>query len=446
MSIIRKLASQTAVYGLSSVIGRVVIWALTPVYTAMMSQSEYGIFSDLYSFVTYFLVILTFGMETSYFRYASDKKEVKGAYTQAFLLIFFIAIAFSLLSILAHKPLAEILGYAARSELVLMVIAIIGLDVIVALPMAKMRYDERPGLFAGVTIFSILLNLALNAWFYIIMKRTEADYVFISNLITSVARVCILVLLSLPFLRKADQEGKSSAVSVADLLPVNFKLNKEIVFPMMQYGFFIMIAGLFGMINQNSDVNFIKRIWGENRELFNGKFWNGDELAGIFAANKKLAIMILLFTQAFRYAAEPFFFKQSDRSDSRIVFAKVFHYFMMAGIIVYLFVGSFSHELVSVSVFGFQLIDESYHSGLGVVPLLLFGFLLWGAYINISIWFKITKQVRFGLLFSGIGTAIVVLFNIILIPFMGYYASALAMIACYATMTAMVYISGQKYF
>lgn len=446
MSAIRKLASQTAVYGLSSIIGRVVVWGLTPIYTAMMPQSEYGIFSDLYAFVTYFLVILTFGMETSFFRYSSDKENDHRPYSQSFLFVTALALFFALIFGLSFDPVSEVLGYGDRSNLILMVIAIIAIDVIVAMPMAKLRFDERPKIFAAVTLFTIFLNLGLNIFFYVGLKKSEADYVFISNLIASGVKFLLLALLSSPITSTLGGLGSlGKKLASIDLLPKTYRFDKELVRPMIQYGLFIMVAGLFGMINQNSDVNFIKRVWGDGG-LFDGEWWSGAEMAGIFSANKKLAVMIILVTQAFRYAAEPFFFKQAKEQESKEVFAKVFHYFMMAGMVVYLLVGAFAHEFVSIEIADFQIIDKSYHSGLGLVPFLLFAFLLWGAYINISIWFKITKQVRFGLLFSGIGTAVIVILNLVLIPWQGYYGSAIAMIACYGVMVGLVYFFGRKYY
>jgi O-antigen/teichoic acid export membrane protein len=169
-------------------------------------------------------------------------------------------------------------------------------------------------------------------------------------------------------------------------------------------------------------------------------------MAGIFSANKKLAVFILLVTQAFRYAAEPFFFRHAKETNSRVVFAKVFHYFMLASLATFLLISSFSYEFVSTKIFGFQLISEDYWKGLSVVPPLLFSFVLWGAYTNLSIWFKLTKQVRFGLLFSGLGVFLIMLFNFILIPSYGYMGATIAMLISYAVMTALVFISGQKYY
>lgn len=447
MSAIRKLASQTAVYGLSSIIGRLAVWGLTPIYTSRLGMDEYGIFSDLYSFVTYFLVILTFGMETSFFRFSSDNRKDFRPYAQSFIFITGLSLLFLFLFGFGHQGFANVLGYSDRSNLVLMVVLIIFLDVVAAMPMAKLRYDERPMVFAFISLLSIFINIGLNVFFIVVQGQTEAEYIFISNLVASVIKVFLLFFFSLPisnFFNRLGGFGKKLAG--INILPERFLINKKMMKAMVNFGLFIMLAGLFGMINQYSDVNFIRRIWGDSPREFGGLSLNGKEMAGIFAANKKLAVFILLVTQAFRYAAEPFFFRQAGEKDSRKTFARVFHYFMIAALAMFLLVSSFAHEFVSIKIGGVYIIAEPYWIGLDVVPLLLFSFVLWGAYINISIWFKLTKQVRFGILFSGIGVVVVVLLNFILIPFMGYMGAAIAMTACYSLMGIMVYTSGQKYY
>lgn len=447
MSAIRKLASQTAIYGLSSIIGRLAVWGLTPIYTSRLGLDEYGIFSDLYSFVTYFLVILTFGMETSFFRFSSDNRKDFRPYAQSFIFVTALSLIFLFLFGVGHQGFASVLGYSDRSSLVLMVVLIIFLDVIAAMPMAKLRYDERPMVFAFISLLSIFINIGLNIFFIVIQGQTEAEYIFISNLVASIIKVFLLFFFSLPISNFVKKLGRFGAkLGSINILPERFLINKKMMRSMVNFGLFIMLAGLFGMINQYSDVNFIRRVWGDEPRDFGLLTLNGKEMAGIFAANKKLAVFILLVTQAFRYAAEPFFFRQAKEKDSRRTFARVFHYFIIAALAMFLLVSSFSYEFVSIKIAGVYIIAEPYWIGLDVVPLLLFSFVLWGAYINISIWFKLTKQVRFGIFFSGVGVIIVVLLNFILIPFMGYTGAAIAMTACYSVMTFLVYYTGQKYY
>ncbi|MCB9232110.1 MAG: lipopolysaccharide biosynthesis protein [Bacteroidia bacterium] len=446
MSAIKKLASQTAIYGLSSIFGRVVVWGLTPIYTGLMNPGEYGIFSDLYTFVTYFLVILTFGMETTFFRYSSDEKIGDRAYNQAFLFVGMLSSLFVLVTALAYVPLAGLAGYETRPELVLMVIFILFMDVSTSLPMAKLRYDERPMVFAAISLSSIALNVGLNLFFYVVLKKTTSDYVFISNLVASAFKMVLLVTFSLPLTviwAKLGAFGKKLAG--VNVLPTSLKPEIKLLRPMAMFGFYIMLAGLSGMLNQNSDITFLKRIW-EDGAKFLGHARSGEEMVGFLSAGKKLAVIVALFTQAFRYAAEPFFFKEALKKDSRETFARVFHLFMMAGIYVFLWVGSFAEEFVSVKILGFQLIDERYWDGLTAIPWLLAAFILGGAYTNISIWFKLTKQVRFGLLFSIVGTLVIVGLHFILIPSYGLIGSSIAMMTGYVVMVILVFSFGQKYY
>lgn len=446
MSAIRKLASQTAIYGLSSIIGRLAVWALTPIYTSRLGLTEFGVFSDLYSFVTYFLVILTFGMETSFFRFSSDDRGNFRPYAQASIFVTGMATVFLILFGLGHGGFASLLGYGDRSELVLMVVAIIFLDVVVALPMAKLRYDERPMVFAFISLISIFLNIGLNIFFYVVRKEASADYIFISNLIASGFKFSLLLFLSLPFSKFLSKLGGfGRKLATVNVLPERFLINKKMMRAMIGFGFYIMLAGLFGMVNQYSDVNFITRLWGDEPSLYRGEMLTGRDMAGIFGANKKLAVFILLVTQAFRYAAEPFFFRKAKESDSRVVFARIFHYFLLAALAVFLLVSSFAFEFVSIQIRGTYIIAESFWVGLEAVPPLLFSFVLGGAYINISIWFKLTKQVRFGILFSGAGMFILVLLNVLLIPFFGYMGAAISMNVCFGVMCVLAYLAGQRY-
>ena len=449
MSSIKKLFGQTAIYGLSSIIGRMVPWMLTPVYTKLLPKAEYGLFSDLYVIITYFLVILSFGMETTFFRYSHEDLYKDKAFDHAQSFVMATAFGFLLIFGLSYQWTANlgIIGYAGRENLILYAILIVFLDVIAALPMAKLRFDQLPIVFAGISLISIFLNVGLNLYFIWFQGEQNADFIFLSNLIASSAKLVLISLIA--FSPKGIKKWISSKVGGAltlRILPSSFSIDKTLIKKMAGYGFFIMLAGLFGMINQNGDVNFIKRLWGSEAQLFGSELLNGDEMAGLYAANKKLAIIILLVIQAFRYAAEPFYFRHFKENNSKAIFARAFHYFMLAAILCFVLVSSFSYEFVSTKIFGYQIINEAYWQGLEIVPWLLFAFVLWGGYVNISIWFKITTQVRFGLMFSGIGTAITAILSIILIPLVGYYGSIIAILSCYGVMITMVYVIGQKYF
>lgn len=418
---------------------------LTPVYTAYLSTQEYGIFSDLYSFVTYFLVILTFGLETSFFRFSNDDRSNPSPYNQSFLMVTAFTLLFGVITLAGTPAFAWVLGQPDRQNLAVMISIITMLDVLSALPMAKLRFDERPVVFAIISLFTILLTIVINIIFLLVLKWQSAEAVFLANLISSAVRLGLLVFFSTPA-AKWVKGRKGKVTTPISVLPTSWKFQPKLGKAMANFGFFIMIAGLFGMINQNADVNFIVRIWGDTPHLYHGKLLTGEQMAGIFSANKKLAVFILLVTQAFRYAGEPFFFRHAGESKSRTTFARVFHYFMLASLFVFLLVGSFAKEISSFSIAGFTLIDSEYWSGLGVVPTQLIGLLFFAAYTSISIWFKITKQVRFGILFSLTGVIVLVLLNIILIPFFGYMGASISTMVSFITMAVMVYVLGQKYY
>ncbi|MFM2376570.1 MAG: hypothetical protein RLZZ165_1667 [Bacteroidota bacterium] len=447
MGVIRKLASQTAIYGLSSIIGRIAVWGLTPLFTAKMERGEYGVFNDLYSFVTYFLVILTFGMETAFFRFSDGDKANQKPYAQALIFVTGLGVLFLLAGSLGTTSFGRLLGYADRPNLVLMVLWITFFDVVTSLPMAKLRYDERPIVFATLSLFNIFVTIALNLFFILGLRQTSAEYVFLANLIASAIKFVMLVLVSLPVMKMLEGKGRvASKFAGIELLPGKWEVDRELMRSMAGFGLYIMLAGLFGMINQNSDVNFITRLWPDTPTPYRGDMLDAKSMAGVFSANKKLAVFILLVTQAFRYAAEPFFFRHARQTNSRVVFARVFHYFMLASLATFLLISTFAYEFVSIRILGFQLVDQKYWNGLAVVAPLLFGAVIWGAYTNLTIWYKLTKQVRFGILFSGIGVVSIVLLFWLMIPPWGYMGAAYAIILCYLLLAAMVYFAGQKYY
>ncbi len=447
MSAIKKLASQTAIYGLSSIIGRIAVWGLTPLLTAKMAVAEYGIFNDLYAFVTYFLVILTFGMETAFFRYSGGDKLNDKPYTQSLMFVTGLALVFVLLFSLACPAISTALGYGNRPMLVMMVVWITFFDVVTSMPMAKLRHDERPIVFAALSLFNIFITVGLNLFFIFVLKETSAEYVFLANVIASVVKFLMLLLVSMPVLKRLEGRGKIlSKFAGIRLLPTTWTVDPKLMRSMAAFGLFIMIAGLFGMVNQNADGNFITRIWGSKPADYNGTMLTGAAMNGIYSANKKLAVFILLVTQAFRYAAEPFFFRHASQNKGRVVYAKVFHYFMLASLAAFLMISTFSYEFVSFKIFGFQLINDKYWKGLNAVAPLMLSAVVWGAYTNLTIWYKLTKQVRFGILFSGLGVVVMIVLFALMIPVWGYLGAAYAMLITYLLMTAMVYLSGQRYF
>ncbi|MCS7073975.1 MAG: oligosaccharide flippase family protein, partial [Bacteroidia bacterium] len=329
MGLLQKLASQTAIYGLSSVIGRLLNWGLTPLYVNYFKPGAFGVLSDLYALSFYPQLILTMGMETTFFRFSENKQREKEVYANAFYLVVFLAISFLLVISIFKSWIAQWLGYAGHSNLILIVAGIITADIIAALPLAKLRYDEKAKFFAFISLTNIGITILLNLLF-IVVFRYGLYYIFIANLIASIIRTGLALYENIPSWQFVN--------------PVTAKL-------MLNYGFYIMLAGLAGAINETLDRNLLPRLW-ENGTVFEGKSRTGMEMNGIYSAMYKLAMFISLVTQAFRYAVEPYFFKSANETDKDLNFARIFHYYCTATLVMFLFISSFTHEILSFNFWG----------------------------------------------------------------------------------------------
>ncbi|MEL7534750.1 MAG: lipopolysaccharide biosynthesis protein [Bacteroidota bacterium] len=425
MSLFKRLAGQTAIYGISSILGRVLNLILTPLYTSagMFSPEEYGIFTDIYSQVAIVIIILTFGMETTFFRFAQDHEDEKKVYAQAFMWVSILAGAFLLLGLGGRQILAGWLGYGAHPEWIAMTVSVVFLDSILALPMARLRYQDKVMRFAMINLATIILTVVLNLAFLFGIE-VDLTYVFLANLIAS---------------------GLKATLAFWGNMPASFKIQSAFLKEMIHYGFFIMLAGAAGMLTQMLDRIMLKRYW-EDGAIFEEIARTGSEMTGLYGAAYKVAILIMLATQAFRYAVEPFYFKEAKAKDSPETFAKVFHYYLIAALIGFLVLASFTREIVTFQIAGYSFIGEKYWGALPVVPILLLAYVFNGAFVNLSIWFKISKQVRFAILFTGVGLLIVLLGNLLTINSLGYYGSAWTTLTAFAVMSTLVYFVGQRYY
>lgn len=400
---------------------------LTPFYTKIFSEGAFGQISDVYSWTSMINVIITFGMETAFFRYIQEQNangvSREQVYNHAFTIVAALAFLIGGCALIFSAPLTVLLGYEDIPGGVWMIAGILILDNLAALPMARLRFEEKAGRFATINMTNILLTLGLNIYF-IKFQGKGIEYVFLSNLIASAVRL---------------------AMSLYETLPSGIGTDRKLLKEMGVYGSFIMIAGLAGMQNENLDKILLKRMWGDG-QLFLGIPRSGKEMLGIYSAGYKLGIFISLVTQAFRYAAEPFFFKKGQDKDAPEHFARIFHYFILATLLCFLYVSAFMHEIVEIKILGYTFIDKKFWEGLSIVPIILMAYVLSAAYTQISIWFKLTKQTHFALYFTGTGAVITLLLNVLTIPKWGYYGSAWATLISYLVMTIMVYISGQKHF
>jgi O-antigen/teichoic acid export membrane protein len=425
---LKKLAGETAIYGMSSIVGRFLNWWLVPYHSRIFLPEEYGVVTNLYSYIAFLLVILTFGMETGFFRFANKDKAVSDKiYSTSAISLFGSSLIFVLIAFLFSGNFAGFLDYPNSKAYVQWLAVIVALDAATSIPFAHLRLKGKAVRFASLKMVNIFFNIFFNLFFlsvcpyilksnpdsflqYIYHREFGVGYVFVSNLLASVITLVMLI----PEIRK--------------IKPVfDGRLFRE----MFWYSFPILLVGITGMINQNIDKILIP-------ELIPAHLKPMEQL-GIYGANYKLAVLMNMFIQAFRYSFEPFFFSHQKNSDSRLIYAQVMKYFVVFGLLIFLGITLF------IDVFKI-VIGPEYHSGLKVVPAVLMANLFLGIYFNLSLWYKLSDKTWMGALIGGIGAILTIGFNIWLIPLMGYMGSAYAVLICFVLMTVISYVIGQKYY
>ena len=430
MSGIKKLAGQTIWYGLSSIFGRFLNYLLTPLLTTIFFTDEYGVISLLFGYAAFLNILFTYGMETSYFRFSSLEPEKK-VYSTASSSLWITTILFTLLLLWCREPLAAFIDIADHPEYITWTILIVALDTLAVMPFAKLRYEGRPRKFAFIKILNILINIGLILFFLIFCKNAHASspgsfwgrlydpsiglgYVFIANLIAS---GITLLLLS------------------KELFQFRFKLFTPFWRKMLIYSWPLVIVGFGGIVNERIDLFMIQ-------QLYPGTDAAAKSAVGIYSANYKLAVIIVLFIQAFRMGAEPFFFKQSSSENAPRTYARVMKFFVIACCFCFLGVTLF----LDIWKYFMGTAHPEYYTGLKVVPLLMTAKIFLGIYYNLSIWYKIKERNLTGAWITIAGAAITVAFNWIFIPILGYMACAIATILCYGFMMAVSYSLGQKHY
>ncbi len=425
MSLLRKLAGETAIYGFSYILSRVLYYVVFTSYlTRVVSKSEFGIYRDLYFYVAVILVLLTFRMETTYFRYAKEDRPAVTAMSMTFLTFF--AGLFFLLLLIFRNDVSVWMEYPDMTTHLLMLGGVLFFDTMIAVPFAILRQQNRPIRFLMMKLGSIFLNITLVLFFVELLPwlstlnnwvaqwyHTEdiIFYVILSNLLASAFTFVLL----LPMMRQQS-------------LRWDWGFLKK----MLGYSWPLVIVGFAGVINQYSSIAFQKYLLPEDTisNLSNG---------GIYAAAASLAILMSLFTTAFNYAAEPFFFAHKDREDARSVYSDVALAFTIIGSLMMLMI------LAYMDLFQY-ILGKDFRQGLEVVPILLLSFLLLGIYYNVSVWYKLADKTIFGAWIAGIGTAITIGLSFVLIPAMGVIGSAWTALACYIFMVITAYLLGQKYY
>jgi O-antigen/teichoic acid export membrane protein len=428
---LKKLAGQTAIYGLPTILGRLLNYLLVPLYTRIFIPAEYGIVTELYAYVAFLFVVLTYGMETAFFRFASQAEFRKKVFGTSLLSLIATSFIF-LIIVYGSSPFLSVkLGYTGHPEYVKWFAMILVLDAISTIPYANLRLENKPIRFAFVKVLNIVINIGFNLFFillcpyiinhfpdslvsgligHIYNPATGVGYIFISNLIASFVTFIFL----LPEIRIKG-------------LVVDLNLLKQ----MLKYSWPLLIFGLAGIINETFDRVILKH-------LLPDKAGAMTQL-GIYGACYKVSILMTLFIQTYRYAAEPFFFDQAGKRDAKETYATMMHYFIL--VCLFIFLG-----IMLYIDFVMLFVGKEFREGVGVVPILLAANLFLGIFYNLSVWFKLTDRTKTGAAISLTGAAITLVLNIILIPFMGYQGAAWATLICYASMMVISYIAGQKHY
>lgn len=423
-SFIRRLAGQTAVYGLSSILGRFLNYLLVPLYTNIFNPSEYGVVTELYAYSSFLIIIFTYGMETTFFRFVSEEKKYNEVYSTSLISILISSLFFVIILGFAIPGIAVAIGYHNQMYLLWLLLFIIITDAIMAIPFARLRNENKAWIFALLKLTNILIAIMLNLFFLLLLPKLNkhfilisylqnlnlgVGYVFVSNLI---ANLITLALFSRQMVR---------------LTRFNFELWKQ----MMIYAIPLLIAGLGGMINETFDRAMMKYLIKDKQDAL--------YQLGIYGANYKISILMTLFIQTFRYAAEPFFFNTAKEKNVKEMYADIMKYFIIFGLFIFLLVMLFLHYIQ-------YFIGYEFRVGLKVVPILLMANLFLGIFFNLSIWYKLTNKTIYGAYLTLFGAAITIILNIILIPLMGYIGAAWTTLTCYVAMAVLSYLIGNKYY
>ncbi|MET4082417.1 O-antigen/teichoic acid export membrane protein [Pedobacter sp. UYP30] len=436
MSVFKKFAGQTMVYGISTIFSRLLNFILTPVFTHTYATAVYGILITMYSWASLINVFLAFGMETTYFRYLNKHEDKKQqVYNNSFLIVAFSASLLLITGLVFINPISKWLSsndmsqYQDQRRYVLYFVFLLFFDAIALIPFAKLRADGKPFRYSLIKFINILSSVTIILFFiyvvpYIIKNHWSTahffagwyrekwlGYVFIGNLCASI----ITFILLLP-----------------EILQVRFNFDKAMFKKMAQYSWPILAANVSFIINENLD------------KLLLGRFLS-DKDVGIYGAVCKIAIFMSIFNMAFRLGAEPFFFSHAKHANARTTYATILKYFSIALAIIFVAL------IANIEILKYFISRDAAHRaeywvGLPVIPYLLLGYVCLGIYMNLSVWYRLSDQTKFGLYISVVGAFITIVFNILLIPKYGYMASAWVSLAAYASMMVMSYILGQKHY
>ncbi|WP_289749370.1 lipopolysaccharide biosynthesis protein [Muribaculum intestinale] len=424
MAGVKSLAKDTAIYGVSSIVGRFLNWCLVPLYTRLFPEDMYGVVTYVYSIVALALIILTYGMETGFFRFANHERysNPDEVYSTSLTSLGFTSTLFFALVLLFLEPVSRTMECGGHESYVWMMALAVAIDAYSCIPFAYLRYKKRPVRFAMLKLVNIGLNIVLNIFFLLIcpwLMRVApgwvewfyvADfgigYIFLSNLIAS----AVTLLMLLP-----------------DIVRIPLKFNGRLLREMLAYSFPLLVLGIAGIMNQTLD------------KILYPVLATSDAMAGlgIYGANYKIAIVMVMFIQAFRFAYEPFIFSQSrERGDNKLqAYRDAMKYFVIFALFIFLGVMYYLDILR-------YFVRPDYWAGLKVVPVIMAAEFFFGIFFNLSLWYKLTDRTVWGTWFSLLGLAVTVVLNVLLVPRYGYMGCAWAAFCCYGVMMLASYFVG----
>ncbi len=407
---LKSLAKDTAIYGLSSIVGRFLNYLLVPLYTHYMPKAsgDYGISTNIYAYTALMMVLLTFGMETTLFRFANDERyKPDTVFTTAFATVGTLTAVF-LLSIFGFiTPISSALGYAAHPDYLTMMAVVVALDALQAIPFSFLRYQKRAVRFASLKLLFIFLNIGLNLVYFVLLGKTSVFYVFFINLLCT---------------------GFITLFFLPDLFRIHWHFDGRLLRQMLSYSWPILILGIAGILNQVADKIIFPLVYPDAAEA--------NVQLGIYGSCVKIAMIMAMITQAFRYAYEPIVFAKNKDADKTEYYAAAMKYFLIFTLLAFLCVIGWMPVLQ-------YIIGEDYREGLGVVPVVMVAEIMMGVYFNLSFWYKLIDKTIYGAWFSLAGCAVLFAVNVLLIPKYGYWACAWGGVAGYGTAMVLSYVVGQ---
>ena len=409
MAGLKSLLKDTAIYGVSSIVGRFLNYLLVPIYAASMSAASggYGVVTEVYAWTALLMVILTYGMETTFFRFVNkDTETPQKVYSTVLTMVGSTSLLFVALGMVFLHPIASMMGYAEHPWYVGMMMIVVAMDAFQCLPFSYLRYKRKPLVFAGLKMLFIVLNITLNLIYYVGLGGSDVFFAFFFNLICT----SVIMLLLIPQIKLGGG--------------FDGKLAKR----MLNYSYPILILGIAGILNQVADKIIFRHVYlGEDAQV----------QLGIYGAASKIAMIMAMLTQAFRYAYEPFVFSKSKDKDSKLMYANAMKYFIIFTLLAFLAVVFYIDILK-------YILAPDYWSGLKVVPIVMMAEIFMGIYFNLSFWYKLIDETKWGAWFSFAGCAVLIAINVFFVPIYGYMACAWAGFAGYGVAMLLSYFVGQK--